>query len=182
VTLIAALFLAVIGAAQGGWFIYFASLLLAAGLAGFLPFNFPRARIFMGDVGSQFCGFVLAMLAVAASRFDRVPLSFVMVPLLLFGVLFDVAFTLARRILAGEQITSPHRGHLYQIAHRAGMNPVAIVFVHWGFTVFGGLCCLGFIDASSVYKPLILLLPVAPQLIWLCYVWRRTHHYPIGGW
>ncbi len=37
---------------------------------GFIPFNYPRARIFMGDVGSQFCGFVLAMLAVASSRFE----------------------------------------------------------------------------------------------------------------
>ena len=66
--------------AQGGWFVYFAALLLAAGLAGFLPFNFPRARIFMGDVGSQFCGFVLAVLGVAASRFDAVEMSFLLVP------------------------------------------------------------------------------------------------------
>src|ERR1035437_9995497 len=60
VALIAAGFLCVIGAGRGGWFVYFASLLLAAGLVGFLPFNYPRARIFMGDVGSQFCGFVRA--------------------------------------------------------------------------------------------------------------------------
>ena len=73
------------------------SLLLAAGIAGFLPFNFPRARIFMGDVGSQFCGFMLAVLAVVASRFQGLELSFLLVPMLLSGVLFDVAFTLARR-------------------------------------------------------------------------------------
>ena len=61
--LVACGFLALIAAGQGGWFVYFAAMLLAAGLVGFLPFNFPRARIFMGDVGSQFCGFVLAVLA-----------------------------------------------------------------------------------------------------------------------
>ena len=70
VALIAAGFLAAIAAAYGGWFAYFAALLLAAGLAGFLPFNFPRARIFMGDVGSQFCGFMLAVLGVVASRLE----------------------------------------------------------------------------------------------------------------
>src|SRR5262249_20056485 len=64
VVLIAACFLAGIAASHDGWFAYFASVLLIAGLVGFLPFNFPRARIFMGDVGSQFCGFVLAVLAV----------------------------------------------------------------------------------------------------------------------
>ncbi len=121
VALIAACFLAGIAAAHGGWFAYFAALLLAAGLIGFLPFNFPRARIFMGDVGSQFCGFVLAMLGVVASRFEGVELSLLLVPMLLSGVLFDVAFTLARRALRGERLTAAHRGHLYQVANRAGM-------------------------------------------------------------
>ncbi len=97
VSLIACLFLAFIAEQHGGWFAYAAAGLLACGLVGFLPFNFPRARIFMGDVGSQFCGFILAVLAVVASRFDGVALSFLLVPMLLSGVLFDVAFTLVRR-------------------------------------------------------------------------------------
>ena len=90
VAFIAAGFLAGIAATHDGWFAYAASLLLAAGIAGFLPFNFPRARIFMGDVGSQFCGFMLAVLAVVASRFQGLELSFLLVPMLLSGVLFDV--------------------------------------------------------------------------------------------
>ncbi|MGH7041873.1 MAG: glycosyltransferase family 4 protein, partial [Acetobacteraceae bacterium] len=108
VALIAAAFLAGIAASAGSAFAYFAALLLAAGLIGFLPFNFPRARIFMGDVGSQFCGFVLAMLGVVASRFDGVELSLLMVPMLLSGVLFDVLFTLVWRALLGERLTAPH--------------------------------------------------------------------------
>ena len=70
VSALTALALSGIAAAHGAWFVYFAGLLLASGLAGFLPFNFPRARIFLGDVGSQFCGFVLAVLTVAAGRLD----------------------------------------------------------------------------------------------------------------
>jgi UDP-GlcNAc:undecaprenyl-phosphate GlcNAc-1-phosphate transferase len=142
VALIAACFLAGIAGAHGAWFAYFASLLLAAGLLGFLPFNFPRARIFMGDVGSQFCGFILAMLGVVASRFDGVELSLLLMPMLLSGVLFDVAFTLARRALARERLTDPHRGHLYQVAQRAGVPAPVVASVHWGFAVFGGGCCL----------------------------------------
>src|SRR5271156_4824343 len=113
VTLLACLFLAGIAGGYGGFFVYTASLLLAGGVLGFLPFNFPRAKIFMGDVGSQFCGFTLAVLGVVASRFDGATLSFMLVPLLLSGVLFDVGFTLPRRLLAGESVTQPHRGHLY---------------------------------------------------------------------
>jgi UDP-GlcNAc:undecaprenyl-phosphate GlcNAc-1-phosphate transferase len=182
VVLIACAFLAVIGAAQGGWFLYFAALLLAAGVVGFLPFNFPRARIFMGDVGSQFCGFVLAVLGIVASRFDRVPMSFVLVPLLLFGVLYDVGFTLIRRLAAGERITTPHRGHLYQVAHRAGMPAGAVAVIHWGFVLMGGVCALAFIHASSADKPLILLLPLLPQLIWTGIVYRLAAARQLTRW
>jgi UDP-GlcNAc:undecaprenyl-phosphate GlcNAc-1-phosphate transferase len=182
VTLIASAFLAGIAALQGGWFAYFAALLLAAGLAGFLPFNFPRARIFMGDVGSQFCGFVLAILGVAASRFARVEMSFALVPMLLSGVLFDVAFTLARRALAGETITRPHRGHLYQVAQRAGMDARAIALVHWGFALFGGIAALAFVTAPSELKPAVLLLPLLPQPVWAGYVMYRARNAGLGRW
>jgi UDP-GlcNAc:undecaprenyl-phosphate GlcNAc-1-phosphate transferase len=157
-------------------------LLLGSGVLGFMPFNFPRARIFMGDVGSQFCGFVLAVLGIAASRFDRVPMSFVLVPLLLFGVLYDVGFTLLRRLGRGERITAPHRGHLYQIAHRAGMPAYQVALIHWCFVLFGGFCCLTFIQATSAYKPAILILPVLPQLAWTAYVWRLAAQRPVGCW
>jgi UDP-GlcNAc:undecaprenyl-phosphate GlcNAc-1-phosphate transferase len=182
VALITASFLAGIAAAYGGWFAYFAALLLVAGLVGFLPFNFPRARIFMGDVGSQFCGFVLAILAVVASRFDNVELSFLIVPMLLSGVLFDVFFTLARRALAGERLTEPHRGHLYQIAHRSGLSSVAVTLVHWGFAGFGGVCALLFVAAPSPAKPYVPLLTLPPQLCWLAIVAHRARRASVTRW
>ena len=182
VALIAAAFLAGIAAAHGGWFAYFAALLLVAGLAGFLPFNFPRAHIFMGDVGSQFCGFILAVLAVVASRFDNVELSFLIVPMLLSGVLFDVAFTLIRRALAGERLTEPHRGHLYQVAHRSGLPATAVTLVHWGFACFGGICALVFVAAPTPAKPFIPLLTLPPQLCWLGFVARRAQSAGVTCW
>lgn len=182
VTLIAALFLAYIAQSQAGWFVYFAAMVLAAGLIGFLPFNFPRARIFMGDVGSQFCGFMLAMLGVAAARFGHVDMSLLLVPLLIHGVLFDVAFTLVRRVVNGDKITRPHRSHLYQIAHRAGMDARLIALVHWGFAALGGLLALAFIAAPAVLKPALPLLLVGPQMLWLTYVVLRARRAEIGPW
>jgi UDP-N-acetylmuramyl pentapeptide phosphotransferase/UDP-N-acetylglucosamine-1-phosphate transferase len=182
VALIACLFIVVIAEQHGGWFAYAAAGLLASGLAGFLPFNFPKARIFMGDVGSQFCGFMLAVLAVVASRFDGVELSFLLMPMLLSGVLFDVGFTLVRRLVAGEAITQPHRGHLYQIAHRSGMPVVTVTLVHWGFAAFGGLCCLVFIAVPSDAKPLVPLATVLPQIAWVWLVARMARQAGLQRW
>jgi UDP-GlcNAc:undecaprenyl-phosphate GlcNAc-1-phosphate transferase len=182
VTLVASGFLAGIAASHGGWFAYFTALLLASGVAGFLPFNFPRARIFMGDVGSQFCGFMLAVLGVVASRFEGVELSFLLVPMLLSGVLFDVAFTLARRLLSGERITEAHRGHLYQVAARAGVPMPAITLIHAGFAGLGGVIALVFIATSGSLKPCVPLLTLVPQIIWLGYVVRRARLARIGIW
>ena len=133
VALIAAGFLAAIAAANGGWFAYFAALLLAAGLAGFLPFNFPRARIFMGDVGSQFCGFILGSPGRGGQPVRQRR-----------AVLPDRADAAVGRAVrrslhpdppgtCGRALTEPHRGHLYQVAQRSGLPAVAITLVHWGF-------------------------------------------------
>jgi len=182
VTLVASLCLAALAATQGAWFVYFAAMMLAAGLVGFLPFNFPTARIFMGDVGSQFCGFILAVLGIAAARFDQVPLGFLVVPMLLSGVLYDVAFTLARRALAGENLARAHRGHLYQIAHRAGMDPRRIAQLHWGFAALGGLVAFGFLAAPTAWKPLLPLPLLAVQLGWTLLVARRARAAGLGRW
>ena len=182
VSMLACLILAAIAAWVGAWFVYFAALILAAGLLGFLPFNFPNARIFMGDVGSQFCGFLLAILAVAAGRFDAVELSITLVPMLLFGVLFDVAFTLCRRGLAGDKLMQAHRSHLYQMAQRCGMPAVKVTLVHWAFTLWGGVCCLGLATASPAWKPVWVLLVIPPQLAWLAWVVARTRRAGIESW
>jgi len=180
VALIACCFFSGIAAAQGAWFAYFAALLLASGLIGFLPFNLPPARIFMGDVGSQFCGFVLAMLGVVAARFETVELSFMMVPMLLAGPLFDVAFTLVRRMIAGFSPTRPHRGFIFHVAQRAGLPDLAIAATYWGFALFGGVCCLAFLRAGPLLKPVISVLPVVPPLAWLGYVRSRSFRAGIG--
>jgi UDP-GlcNAc:undecaprenyl-phosphate GlcNAc-1-phosphate transferase len=180
--LVACCFLAFIAQAQQGWFVYFASLLLAAGLAGFLPFNYPRARIFLGDVGSQFCGFVLAVLGVAAARFGAIDMSFLLVPMLLSGVLFDVAFTLVRRAVAGERLTQPHRGHLYQLAQRSGIDARLVAALHWGFAALGGIVAIAFVHAPGAYKPVLPLLLLLAQLAWLGVVVTRARRAGLGRW
>ena len=182
VTLIACLFLAGISGVLGGFFIYTASLLLAGGVLGFLPFNFPRGRIFMGDVGSQFCGFMLALFGVAAARFEQVQMSFLLVPFLLSGVLYDVTFTLIRRLLAGENIARAHNGHLYQVVRRAGMDAKLVAIIQWLFAVLGGLTAIAFISIPSIPRLWIGLVPLAVQIVWTFYVSARAKTAGIGHW
>lgn len=85
---------------------------IAAASLGFLLWNWPPARIFMGDVGSGYLGFVLAVLALAATSE-----SAVMLPAwLILGAIFivDATFTLCRRLLRRERVYEAHRSHAYQ--------------------------------------------------------------------
>lgn len=172
--LIACAALTLVAALQGGGFVYAAALFLTAGFAGFLPFNLHPARIFMGDVGSQFAGFMLAVLAVAASRFDVNQVSFLIVPLLLFALLFDTAFTLIRRAAMGDRVGAPHRTHLYQMAQRAGMGTRTVAAAHWGFAAFHAALALVFVQLPPQLKPLVVLPALAVQLGWLALVAARV--------
>jgi Fuc2NAc and GlcNAc transferase len=95
---------------------------------GFLLWNWPPAKIFMGDVGSGYLGYVIAVLALAAARDDPVALW---VWLILGGVFFvDATVTLVRRVLRGDRIHQAHRSHAYQwLARRWGSHRRVIVIV-----------------------------------------------------
>jgi UDP-N-acetylmuramyl pentapeptide phosphotransferase/UDP-N-acetylglucosamine-1-phosphate transferase len=89
-----------------------ACLAVAAAAAAFLLFNFPPARIFMGDAGSIPLGFLAAALAISGWRGQMWPLWF---PAVVFSpFVLDASVTLARRLLRGEQIWRAHRSHYYQ--------------------------------------------------------------------
>jgi UDP-GlcNAc:undecaprenyl-phosphate GlcNAc-1-phosphate transferase len=109
------------------------SLALAAGAAGFLPWNFPKARVFMGDVGSSAIGFLIAMLAVRLSTRGGSLLEGAL-PLLPF--LFDTGFTLSRRIALGDRWWTAHRTHLYQKLTGGGLSHTVVTAL-WGSLALG---------------------------------------------
>jgi UDP-GlcNAc:undecaprenyl-phosphate GlcNAc-1-phosphate transferase len=172
--------LAGIALSLGGGFIYAAALFLAAGFLGFLPFNLHPARIFMGDVGSQFAGFMLAVLGVAAAGFEQSQVSFLIVPLLIFGLLFDAGFTLLRRALMGERVAAAHRTHLYQMAQRAGVPVRVVAGLHWGFTLFHAGLAVWFLNVPAEIKPWVGAPALAVQLLWAGYVMHRMRRAGLG--
>jgi UDP-N-acetylmuramyl pentapeptide phosphotransferase/UDP-N-acetylglucosamine-1-phosphate transferase len=93
---------------------------VAAAAAGFLPFNFPPAKIFMGDVGSIPLGFLAAALGLMGWQQQIWPLWF---PLLVFSpFLMDASVTLLRRMMGGERFWQAHREHYYQRLIRMGWS------------------------------------------------------------
>ena len=114
----AALVGAALGFANGGAWQWLALALVAAA-CGFLPFNLPRARIFLGDVGSGALGLTVAALVVAAGRGD--PASWLLLLLPLSAFLVDTGLTLLRRIVRRERWWAAHVQHAYQrLAARTG--------------------------------------------------------------
>jgi len=91
---------------------------LAAAAFGFLAWNLPPARIFMGDVGSAWLGYTFGVLALASDGSGGPPLLLWLLLLGVFGV--DATCTLLRRMLAGEPWHRPHRTHAYQLLARSG--------------------------------------------------------------
>jgi len=93
-----------------------APLLLGASVAGFLCWNFPPAKIFMGDAGSGFLGIMLGVLSLQAGW---VSAQLLWGWLILVGVfIVDATFTLFRRLMRGDRIYEAHRSHAYQFASR----------------------------------------------------------------
>lgn len=110
------------------------ALALAAACAGFLPFNFPRARIFLGDVGSGALGYALAVLATMASLSAATSWPAVLLMLLpLSAFAIDATLTLTTRMLRGDRWWMPHVEHLYQRwAQRSGGHAqVTMAYAGW---------------------------------------------------
>ena len=110
--------LALLGSIGGDPGFTFFSLVVAGASAGFLWFNFPPARIFMGDAGAPVLGFLAAAFLLWADREGLFPLW---IGLLVFApFVVDATYTLVRRLLRGEPVWKPHCSHLYQKLVRSG--------------------------------------------------------------
>lgn len=139
VAVIASLFFMVISFHQGSQFVYITCYTILAGALGFLFLNFPPAKLFMGDVGSAFLGFTFATLAIIAARYDESHTSFLVMPMLLFNVIFDTTFTFIRRLIQKKDVTKPHREHLYQIMVRLGHTHMEVTLLHYCMCFLQGL-------------------------------------------
>ena len=139
-------------------------LVLTAASIGFLIWNFPKAKIFMGDACSGFLGLMLGTLSIQAAWLE--PKLFWCWLILLGVFIVDATVTLIRRVLRGDKFYQAHRSHAYQFASRKYQSHVkvsigvALINLFWLLPV--GLCVAlewleGVLGVVIAYLPLLLL-------------------------
>ena len=131
---------------------------------GFLPFNFNPAKIFMGDTGSTFLGFMLATLSIQGVFKSYAVISFA-VPLLILGLpLFDALFAMIRRILRGQSPMTADRGHLHHRLVDMGFSQKQTVFILYAISGVLGITAV-LLAESGVLRALLLVICVLILLL-----------------
>lgn len=137
--------------------------LVGAGF-GFLPYNFNPAKIFMGDTGSMFLGFMLACISVQGFMKTYTVISFA-VPILVLGLpIFDTVFAIVRRVATGRSIMSPDRGHLHHRLLDMGFTQRQTVAILYTLTAI--LCLTALVMfLKDAFRGLILIVAVVVIII-----------------
>lgn len=112
---------------------------VAGGALGFLPYNFYPAKIFMGDSGSLFLGFMLASVSIIGPVKSATVIA-VIVPFLVLGLpIFDTGFAILRRMIHGRPIMEADKGHLHHRLIAAGMGQKRSVLMLYGVSGIMGI-------------------------------------------
>ncbi len=144
---IAAVTIGIIAGLEGNATVAILSLILAAAIFGFLPFNFYPAKIFMGDAGSMFLGFTLSVLAVIGLTKSATIMS-VFIPIIILGIpILDTLTAIIRRYLNGKPIFQADREHLHHQLLCVGLTHKQAVLIMYVVNL-----CLG---GSAIFVSLL---------------------------
>jgi UDP-N-acetylmuramyl pentapeptide phosphotransferase/UDP-N-acetylglucosamine-1-phosphate transferase len=149
---------AIIAAASMAWlaqllgisFVSLAMAIVAGSVLGFLPHNWPPAKIFMGDVGSAFLGFMFAGWAVLTSKSGSKPLPFFAWVIVMAPFVFDTVATLISRIVRRQRWYEAHREHFYQRLIRRGWSHLAVTRLYLGAAAVLGFATIAFYGYSRI--------------------------------
>lgn len=139
---------------------------LAGATLGFLPFNFNPAKIFMGDTGSTFLGFTLAVISIQGTMKGYTAIA-ISVPLLVLGLpIFDTMFAIIRRLLKNKPVMEADRGHLHHRLIDAGYSQKQSVLLLYIISTFLGISGLivtesGYVRAVIVIVTVLIFVGVA---------------------
>lgn len=127
------------------------SAIVAGGALGFLPYNFNPAKIFMGDTGALFLGFMLSYISVQGVMKYATALT-IFVPVLVLGVpVFDTTFAMIRRFLSGKKISEADKGHLHHRLLALGLSQRQTVLILYTISIIFGVLA----NVISDFDPII---------------------------
>ena len=131
-------------------------LALAGAAIGFLPYNFNPAKIFMGDTGSLFLGFVLSVIAIEAAIKSAAALA-IAIPILAIGLpIFDTTFAIIRRASSGKPIMQADKGHLHHRLLNKGLTQKQTVLILYAISMVLGISAI-LISELRFYNSVIIL-------------------------
>ena len=134
---------------------------LAGAALGFLKYNFNPAKIFMGDTGSMFLGFILAGISVTGA-FKSVAAIALIVPILALGLpILDTTFAIVRRVRGGVPIFKPDKGHLHHRLLNVGFTQCQAVLLMYVISALFGLSAIALTAVSSQIAVVILLVVIS---------------------
>ncbi|OLR65565.1 glycosyltransferase family 4 protein [Peptoniphilus porci] len=136
--------------------------LVAGACLGFLPYNFNPAKIFMGDTGALYLGFMLSYISISGFL-KQAAILMIFVPVLILGVpVFDTAFAMLRRKLSGKSMVQADKGHLHHRLLKMGLNQRQTVVILYSISaIFGILANV----ISKFHSSIALIISIAVILI-----------------
>ena len=152
---------------------------LVGACMGFLPYNFNPAKIFMGDTGSTFLGFIMATMSVEGMFKQYTIISFV-VPFLMLGLpIFDVCFAVVRRVSHGQSPMKPDRGHVHHRLIDMGFSQKQAVGVLYVISAILGLSAV-VLAVTNALKAMVFLLAMgaAAAIAWRVFLAGPVHEKP----
>jgi len=159
VSSIAAVSLLVISCVLGSPYVAVVMAALAGGIFGFLPYNLNPAKIFMGDTGSTFLGYILATMSIQGLFKMYAVVSFA-VPFLILGLpIFDMVCAVGRRVLSGRSPWSADREHVHHKLIDMGFNQKQAVAILYSLSGILGIIAV-VLAASGEFKAILLLLAI----------------------
>ncbi len=164
--LIALFFFGWISFIKGNNFTYTATYILIAGTLGFFVFNFPKGRLFMGDVGSTFLGFTFACFAIISSQYGNSHIPLLVIPLLLFHFIYDTFFTFCRRFVSGQNVFKAHKTHLYQLFNQLGFSHAWVSCFYFVLAIIQGYGALFMVEKPGISGFLIFIPYLISQAIY----------------
>lgn len=157
---IASLSLFIVAVIRGQDAIALLAVSLVGAIFGFLPYNFNPAKIFMGDTGSTFLGFILATLSMEGTM-KSVTVIALAIPLLVLGLpIFDTLFAIIRRIMNGRPIGEADRGHIHHRLLDMGLSHRMAVIILYVISGALGLLSIALVDKGLLPSIILLIIIV----------------------
>lgn len=155
VSTIALITLAVMAIIMGNMFVLAIAAILAAATSGFLFYNFHPAKIFMGDTGALFLGFMISVLALLG--FKNITFVALIIPVIILGVpISDTFFAIVRRVRMKKKWSDPDKSHLHHRLLDMGFTHRQTVLIIYGIAIMFGLAAIIF-SMAKVWGAILLV-------------------------